>query len=231
MHANHIIRVHHRLHNLNHPLICSSNGAGFERLKMQNFVQLDQSRYGSQVPTASTTLGGPNNFTKAQAVMMIQNLTVDERKMFLKELKKVVTGKGVGPPSSKDLRQLAYHNSLPFVGFGFLDNFVMILAGEYIDLTLGMKLGISTMAAAALGNTISDLLGTGSAWYVESLADKLGAHPPDLTAEQLEMSVSKMCANLGRALGVVVGCLLGMFPLLFIDTSKDEDEKVKESKD
>ena len=38
----------------------------------------------------------------------------------------------------------------------------------------GMKLGISTMAAAALGNTISDLLGTGSAWYVESLADKLG---------------------------------------------------------
>ena len=37
-----------------------------------------------------------------------------------------------------------------------------------------MKLGISTMAAAALGNTISDLLGTGSAWYVESLADKLG---------------------------------------------------------
>lgn len=81
---------------------------------------------------------GPNNFTKAQAVMMIQNLTVDERKMFLKELKKVVTGKGVGPPSSKDLRQLAYHNSLPFVGFGFLDNFVMILAGEYIDLTLGI---------------------------------------------------------------------------------------------
>ena len=36
-----------------------------------------------------------------------------------------------------------------------------------------------------------------------------GAHPPDLTAEQLEMSVSKICANLGRALGVVVGCLLG----------------------
>ena len=30
------------------------------------------------------------------------------------------------------------------------------------------------MAAAALGNTISDLLGIGSAWYVESFADKLG---------------------------------------------------------
>lgn len=174
------------------------------------------------MPTASTTLG-PNNFTKAQAVMMIQNLSVDERKMFLKELKKIVGTKDREvTPSYQDLRQLAYHNSLPFVGFGFLDNFVMIIAGEYIDITLGMKLGISTMAAAALGNTISDLLGTGSAWYVESFADKLGAHPPELSPEQLEMSSSKICANLGRAMGVVVGCLLGMFPLLFIDTAKEE---------
>ena len=84
---------------------------------------------------------GPNNFTKAQAVMMIQNLSVDERKMFLKELKKVVGGKDAAilPPSTADLRQLAYHNSLPFVGFGFLDNFIMIMAGEYIDMTLGKK--------------------------------------------------------------------------------------------
>ena len=81
---------------------------------------------------------GPNNFTKAQAVMMIQNLSVDERKIFLKELKKVVgTMEGKVAPSYQDLRQLAYHNSLPFVGFGFLDNFIMIIAGEYIDLTLG----------------------------------------------------------------------------------------------
>ena len=38
----------------------------------------------------------------------------------------------------------------------------------------GMQFGISTMAAAALGNTISDMLGIGSAWYVESFADRLG---------------------------------------------------------
>ena len=36
-----------------------------------------------------------------------------------------------------------------------------------------------------------------------------GVHPPELSPEQLEMSSSKICANLGRALGVVVGCLLG----------------------
>ena len=72
------------------------------------------------------------------------------------------------------MRKLAIHNSIPFVGFGFLDNLIMILAGEYIDMTLGMTLGISTMAAAALGNTISDLCGIGSAWYVETWATKLG---------------------------------------------------------
>lgn len=181
------------------------------------------------MPTASTTLG-PDNFTKAQAVMMIQNLSVEERKMFLKELKKTVaTRDRFLKPSGADLRQLAYHNSLPFVGFGFLDNFIMIIAGEYIDLTLGMQFGISTMAAAALGNTISDMLGIGSAWYVESFADRLGAHPPDLTPEQLEMSSSRICANLGRGLGVVVGCLLGMFPLLFIDTSKEEKSEENNS--
>ena len=145
--------------------------------------------------------------------MMIQNLTVEERKMFMKELKKVVTAKEGADlrPSYRDLKQLAYHNSLPFVGFGFLDNFIMIMAGEYIDLTLGMKFGMSTMAAAAMGNTISDLLGIGSAWYVESLADKLGASPPELSAEQLELRISRVSANLGRALGVFVGCLLGNY--------------------
>ena len=30
------------------------------------------------------------------------------------------------------------------------------------------------MAAAAFGNTVSDMMGIGSAWYVESWADKLG---------------------------------------------------------
>lgn len=182
-------------------------------------------RWGSQVPTASSSLGP--NFSKAQAVLLIEKLTSEERKLFLKELKKVVVtkeGDVTLKPSLQELKQLAYHNSLPFIGFGFLDNFIMIMAGEYIDITLGAKLGISTMAAAAFGNTISDMMGIGSAWYVESWADRLGAHPPDLTPEQLEMPGSRICANLGRCLGVAFGCLLGMFPLLFIATSEREEE-------
>ncbi|XP_042231056.1 uncharacterized protein LOC121872374 [Homarus americanus] len=129
------------------------------------------------------------------------------------------------PPTGAELRQLAVHNALPFIGFGFLDNFVMIVAGDYIDVTIGTNLGISTMAAAALGNTISDLAGIGSAWYVENIAVKIGIRAPELCQEQLDRWSSRWVANLGRGFGVVLGCLLGMFPLMFLPLH-DEDKKV-----
>lgn len=81
------------------------------------------------------------------------------------------------------------------------------------------------MAAAALGNTFSDLMGIGSAYYIERFANYVGYQPPKLTPIQLDMPVSRWFANIGRAIGVTLGCLLGMFPLLFINTS--HEEKVK----
>ena len=47
------------------------------------------------------------------------------------------------------------NNAIPFVGFGIIDNAVMIMAGDYIDCTIGVALGISTMAAAGLGKSVS----------------------------------------------------------------------------
>jgi hypothetical protein len=41
------------------------------------------------------------------------------------------------------------------------------------------------------GNTISDMMGIGSAWYVETWATRLGAVPPDLTPAQLELTASR----------------------------------------
>lgn len=61
----------------------------------------------------------------------------------------------------------------------------MILAGEYIDQSLGAWLCISTMAAAALGNIISDVAGVGLAHYIEFFVHKLGIRHPVLTAEQV----------------------------------------------
>jgi len=127
-----------------------------------------------------------------------------------------VPASGVEQPSSSALYHLALHQSLPFVGFGFLDNLIMIVAGEYIDHTIGVSLGISTMAAAALGNAVSDVFGVGSAWYVERFCAKLGIPgPPPLTLEQLDLPRARVAANAGRAVGVAVGCVVGMLPLLF----------------
>ncbi|CAL1279616.1 unnamed protein product [Larinioides sclopetarius] len=119
------------------------------------------------------------------------------------------------PPTKAQLQALLAHSAIPFIGFGFLDNLIMIIAGDYIDATIGVTLGISTMAAAGLGNTLSDVAGIGSAWYVERIALMIGLKAPNLTPAQTALSRSRWCINLGRALGVIIGCLLGMFPLLF----------------
>nr|BAN21214.1 conserved hypothetical protein [Riptortus pedestris] len=92
----------------------------------------------------------------------------------------------------------------------------MILCGDYIEFKLGTIITVSTMAAAALGNTFSDILGLGSAYYVERIAASVGIKPPDLTPIQLNMSSTKLASNLGRVIGVTIGCLLGMTPLLIL---------------
>ncbi|XP_034524483.1 transmembrane protein 65 isoform X5 [Ailuropoda melanoleuca] len=63
----------------------------------------------------------------------------------------------------------------------------MIVAGTHIEMSIGIILGISTMAAAALGNLVSDLAGLGLAGYVEALASRLGLSIPDLTPKQVDM--------------------------------------------
>uniref|UniRef100_UPI0037E8DB2F transmembrane protein 65 n=1 Tax=Semicossyphus pulcher TaxID=241346 RepID=UPI0037E8DB2F len=129
------------------------------------------------------------------------------------------------PPTAAQIRYVLFHNALPFVGFGFLDNAIMIAAGTQIELSIGVTLGISTMAAAALGNLVSDLAGLGLAGYVESLASKLGMQVPDLTPKQVDMWQTRVSSHMGKAIGVSIGCILGMFPLFFLG---DDDEKEKE---
>ncbi|XP_034242526.1 uncharacterized protein LOC117646006 isoform X2 [Thrips palmi] len=137
----------------------------------------------------------------------------------------------VPKPTSKQLFSVGVHNAIPFVGFGFLDNAIMIIAGDYIELMLGSVITISTMAAAALGNTFSDIMGIGSAWYVESLATKIGIKPPNLSPIQLTMNRSRWAANMGRCGGVTIGCLLGMLPLLFMNKDKDKENDAEATKE
>ncbi|KAK6179938.1 hypothetical protein SNE40_012184 [Patella caerulea] len=162
----------------------------------------------------------------------IYSLHSRERELLFKEMQKCEEkrlkseGQGpVQPPTSEQLRFLAFHNALPFFGFGFLDNLIMIAFGEYIDMTLGMRLGISTMAAAGFGNLISDVAGIGLASYVERLSMKFGVRTPEMSPEQIDMPKTRWIASIARAFGVAFGCFIGMFPLLLF---KDEDEKCED---
>ncbi|MED6261894.1 hypothetical protein ATANTOWER_011534, partial [Ataeniobius toweri] len=49
--------------------------------------------------------------------------------------------------TAAQIRYVLFHNAVPFIGFGFLDNAIMIAAGTQIELSIGVTLGISTMAA------------------------------------------------------------------------------------
>ncbi|XP_063359851.1 uncharacterized protein LOC134649066 isoform X1 [Cydia amplana] len=138
----------------------------------------------------------------------------------------------VPKPTTRELVHLSLANSVPFIGFGFLDNFVMIVAGDSIESSMSAFITISTMAAAALGNTFSDVIGIGSSYYVERAAAMLGMAPPPLAPVQLDMPVCRRVSNLGRVLGITLGCFLGMTPLLFKDykDDKDKDKDVKKDK-
>ena len=68
------------------------------------------------------------------------------------------------------LRRLFMLSALPMVGFGFMDNVLMLLAGDFIDTHLGSVLHISTLAAAGLGNLFSDLAGLTFGGTIEGVA-------------------------------------------------------------
>ncbi|CAH0394922.1 unnamed protein product [Bemisia tabaci] len=137
----------------------------------------------------------------------------------------------VPQPTRSDIIRVAIFNAIPFIGFGFLDNFFMITFGDTIEAALSGFIVITTMTAAALGNTISDILGIGSAWYVEQAVSKLGFQPPKLLPVQMDMKITRRAANMGRTIGVTIGCILGMSPLLFLKPKQEIEEPAAEFTD
>ena len=111
------------------------------------------------------------------------------------------------------------------IGFGAMDNFVMIQAGDFIDNNIGVVLGLSTLTAAAFGQIFSDVSGVCFGSYVEILAKKMGLPPSTLSIKQMQLPRVKTLATGSSVVGVVFGCLLGMCSLLFMDLDKAERAK------
>lgn len=131
-------------------------------------------------------------------------------------------------PPYRTLRWLAFTTGIPFVGFGFMDNAILIIAGDAIDTSLGVTLGISTMCAAAIGNIISDLAGISAGAYIEDFCVRVLKLPvPTLDSAQRQLRSVRMASQTGMAIGMTIGCVLGMIPLFFIDSNKAEKLRKK----
>uniref|UniRef100_A0A914YWN1 Transmembrane protein 65 n=1 Tax=Panagrolaimus superbus TaxID=310955 RepID=A0A914YWN1_9BILA len=166
----------------------------------------------------STTFKRPFKIsTIEEAQNIAKSLNEPERKLLSQALESLDGSTDIDKESLTPLqsRQLFTFNIIPFIGFGFFDNVVMIIAGEYIDQRIGTIFVISTMASAALGNAISDLTGIGLSQYVEKAALFFGVKHPELSPKQFMSKKSRFIIHSSRGIGLTIGCLVGMFPLLF----------------
>lgn len=77
----------------------------------------------------------------------------------------------------------------------------MIIFGDYIEASIGVYFCLSTMAAAALGNTVSDVFGLWLASYVEQFCTFIGIEAPELTPTQQNMSITQRIASLVSKIG------------------------------
>ncbi|GAX09848.1 hypothetical protein FisN_11Lh174 [Fistulifera solaris] len=160
----------------------------------------------------------------------IESLTVTQQQALSSRLATLsqpfATTLGDAPePTYEQLRLVALNNAIPFVGFGIMDNSILIIAGDAIDTSLGVVLGISTMCAAAIGNIVSDVAGIMLGTVVEDMAAQLNMPTANLTAAQRQLRSVRFANQLGCGVGLVIGCIIGMFPLLWMDPNKVKVKK------
>lgn len=93
----------------------------------------------------------------------------------------------------------------------------MLTFGEAIDATLGQALVLSALTSAALGNMVSDIFGVALTQKVEAWLQRTGlVKEPRLTRAQRSSPVVRRARIIGAQICISIGCLVGMFPLLFI---------------
>lgn len=119
------------------------------------------------------------------------------------------------PLTSKQLYHLGTRAAIGMVGFGFTDNAIMILAGDLIQNSIGITLGLSSLMSAGLGNAVADFIGTAFRGYIERLSSKF---MPDvkISTRQMQSKEAWWAETVGASAGVTVGCLLGLAPLIFL---------------
>lgn len=105
---------------------------------------------------------------------------------------------------------------------------VLIQAGNAIDCTLGVTFGLSTLSAAAVGGLVSNVSGVLFGGTLGSAAKAAGLPSSNLTAAQRSLPYVKRNRLFSQAVGVFLGCLLGLSNLIFIDHERSTSLKLKQ---
>jgi len=145
------------------------------------------------------------------------------------------------PPSARQLMVHALRSAVPMIGFGFMDNTIMIHAGHYVDCTLGVTFGLSTLAAAGIGQIFSGiggvvfgdaldnafrrmLVGNNGSSSVGNSGGGGGVSSGTSNSTKMIMNslqkntrASRLAGLTGGIFGVTLGCALGLVNLLFVD--------------
>ena len=100
-----------------------------------------------------------------------------------------------------------------------MDNTIMIHAGHFVDATLGVTFGLSTLAAAGIGQIASGIGGVIFGDALDSIFSRaLGSR--HMTKAQKAMRSSRLAGVAGGCIGVSVGCVLGLVNLLLVDEAR-----------
>jgi hypothetical protein len=130
-------------------------------------------------------------------------------------------------PTRQQLWAVFVQAAVPMVGFGFMDQTVMLQAGHAIDCTIGVTFGLSTLTAAAFGQVCSDASGVLFGGTLESLANRAGLPQAGLSVVQRSLPIIKQTKLAGSFVGVILGCTLGLFNLFLIDTDRSSTLKLQ----
>eukprot|EP00934_Nitzschia_sp_Nitz4_P007823 Nitzschia sp. Nitz4//scaffold194_size40385//17315//18376//NITZ4_007528-RA/size40385-processed-gene-0.14-mRNA-1//-1//CDS//3329540328//7813//frame0 len=130
-------------------------------------------------------------------------------------------------PTRRQLFRVFWHAAVPMIGFGIMDQTVMLQAGNAIDCSIGVIFGLSTLSAAAIGQICSDASGVVFGGTVERLAKAAGLPSANLTAAQSRLPIVAQVTFAGSLCGIIMGCTIGLVNLLFIDTSRSSSLKLQ----
>ena len=134
----------------------------------------------------------------------------------------------VEPLSRSQIYSIFWQAAIPMIGFGFMDQTVMLQAGNAIDCSIGVTFGLSTLTAAALGQVCSDASGVIFGGTVERFFTYMQITKPlHLSAAQHTLPIVSQTRFVGTLIGVILGCSLGLLNLLFIDTSRSSTLKLQ----